>query len=125
MKEAIKRNQETNLYISNYGKAFKFEDNKLIEVDTTQNGEKKAIRTKGKQRMNIDSLVWRTFIGETEGRTRLHIKHKDGNMDNNRLDNLELPGGRIRPKTEDSTNIYNEIQKKIAELEKKLEQLGE
>lgn len=123
MKEAIKRNQETNLYISNYGKAFKFENNKLIEVDTTQNGEKKAVRTKGKQRMNIDSLVWRTFIGETDGRTRLHIKHKDGNMDNNRLDNLELPGGRIRQ--QNNADLYNEIQKRIAELEKKLEQLGE
>lgn len=118
MKEVIKRFQKQNLYISNYGKAFKWIDGGLTEADTVKNGNKKAINLEDRKRMNIDSLVWVTFGGETGGRERLHIKHIDGDPDNNRLDNLELPQLKIRKVMPDEK--YEELQKRIAELETEL-----
>ena len=118
MKEVIKRFQKQNLYISNYGKAFKWIDGGLTEVDTVKNGNKKAVSLGGKKRMNIDSLVWVTFGGETGGRERLHIKHIDGDPDNNRLDNLEMPQIKIRRVIPEDR--YEELQERIEYLEKKL-----
>lgn len=118
MKEVIKRFQKQNLYISNYGKAFKWIDGGLTEVDTVKNGNKKAVSLGGKKRMNIDSLVWVTFGGETGGRERLHIKHIDGDPDNNRLDNLEMPQIKIRRVIQEDR--YEELQERIEYLEKKL-----
>lgn len=118
MKEVIKRFQKQNLYISNYGKAFKWIDGGLTEVDTVKNGNKKAVSLGGKKRMNIDSLVWVTFGGETGGRERLHIKHIDGDPDNNRLDNLEMPQIKIRKVIPEDR--YEELQERIEYLEKKL-----
>lgn len=122
MKEIIKRFNNTKIYVSNLGKAFKFEDGAIKEIDLIQNGDKKAIGLEGKKRINIDSLVWRTFKEETGGRARLHIKHIDGDLDNNRLDNLEMP--QIKIKKSVQVNMYGEayelLQEKIKQLEEKL-----
>lgn len=122
MKEIIKRFNNTKIYVSNYGKAYKLENGAITEMDQIQNGAKKAIGLGGKKRINIDSLVWRTFIGETGDRARLHIKHKDGDLDNNRIDNLELPQVRVRQMVQVDMygRTYEELLEKVADLEKKL-----
>lgn len=118
MKEIIKRFNNTKIYVSNYGKAFEIENGAMIEIDLTQNGRRKAVRMGNKKRINMDSLVWRTFKEDTGGRERLHITHIDGDDDNNRLDNLEMP--QIRIKKNKQVDLYDELQEKIKYLEEKL-----
>lgn len=120
MKEIIKRYYGTNIYVSNYGKAFKIEEGYIEEMETVRNGNKKAISTDGNKRINIDSLVWRTFVGETNGMNRLHIRHLDGDLDNNRLDNLNLP--QVKTLHTEQITIEN-LNNKIAQLEKEIETL--
>ena len=117
MKEVIKRFEDTKIFVSNYGKAFRLENGYIEEADTIRNGEKLSIGIGGKKRINIDSLVWRTFIGETDDRKKLHVKHKDGNLDNNRLDNLEVPYVRKIRTPEDP---YAELNARIDFLETQL-----
>lgn len=117
MKEVIKRYEDTKLFVSNYGKAFKLMDGYIEEADMIRNGEKLAIGIGGKQRINIDSLVWRTFVGETGGRKKLHVKHLDGNLDNNRLDNLEVPYVR---RIREPKDRMDELQERIDFLEEQL-----
>lgn len=117
MKEVIKRFEDTKIFVSNYGKAFRLENGYIEEADTIRNGEKLSIGIGGKKRINIDSLVWRTFVGETDGRRKLHVKHLDGNMDNNRLDNLEVPYVRRIREPEDK---YAELNARIDFLETQL-----
>ena len=117
MKEVIKRFEDTKIFVSNYGKAFRLENGYIEEADTIRNGEKLSIGIGGKKRINIDSLVWRTFVGETDGRRKLHVKHLDGNPDNNRLDNLEVPYVRRIREPEDK---YAELNARIDFLETQL-----
>ena len=117
MKEVIKRYGDTKIFVSNYGKAFRLENGYIEEADTIRNGEKLSIGIGGQKRINLDSLVWRTFIGETDGRRKLRVKHKDGNVDNNRLDNLEVPYVRRIQEPEDK---YAELNARIDFLETQL-----
>lgn len=117
MKEVIKRYGDTKIFVSNYGKAFRLENGYIEEADTIRNGEKLSIGIGGQKRINLDSLVWRTFIGETDGRRKLHVKHLDGNLDNNRLDNLEVPYVR---RIREPKDRMDELQERIDFLEEQL-----
>lgn len=121
MKEIIKRFEKTKIYISNYGKAFRVEGDSLVEAPTSRAGKKLAISVGSgvAGRMNIDSLVWRTFNGKPEGRNKLHVTHKDGNPDNNRLDNLDMPQIRKKETVTISATKYEEMLRKIESYEAK------
>lgn len=77
-------------YVSNMGKVYRIEKDGLYELKQKQNGGKSSVTliNDGKNTTyNVDSLVWRAFVGGDDGRIRLN--HKDGNMLNNKLSNLE------------------------------------
>lgn len=120
MKEIIKRFDNTKIYVSNYGKAYKYEKGCIVEMPATKTTAGKLAISIGSGlggRMNIDSLVWRTFNGNPEGLKKLYINHIDGNPDNNRLDNLEMPQHQKKEKIEISADKYNDLLKRIAILE--------
>ena len=119
MKEIIKRFETTKLFVSNYGKVYRAEKNTLIEAPASRAGQKLAVSVGSGVggRMNIDSLVWRTFNGKPEGRNKLHVTHIDGNPDNNRLDNLDMPQIKKKETVTISATEYEELLKRIEDLE--------
>lgn len=76
-------------YISNQGKVFSIKNDGLYEIKQGKNGDKLSVSLSkdGNTTYNVDSLVWRAFVGGDDERIRLN--HKDGNMLNNKLSNLE------------------------------------
>lgn len=123
MKEIIKRFELTKLFVSNYGKVYRAEKNTLIEAPASRAGKKLAVSVGSGVggRMNIDSLVWRTFNGKPEGRNKLHVTHKDGDPDNNRLDNLEMPQIKKKETVVLSATEYEDLLKRIEDLENRRE----
>lgn len=121
MKEIIKRFETTKLFVSNYGKVYRAEKNTLIEAPASRAGKKLAVSVGSGVggRMNIDSLVWRTFNGKPEGRNKLHVTHIDGDLDNNRLDNLEMPQIKKKETVTISATQYEEMLRKIETYEAK------
>lgn len=123
MKEIIKRFETTKLFVSNYGKVYRAEKNTLIEAPASRAGKKLAVSVGSGVggSMNIDSLVWRTFNGKPEGRNKLHVTHKDGDPDNNRLDNLEMPQIKKKETVVLSATEYEDLLKRIEDLENRRE----
>jgi len=121
MKEIIKRFETTKLFVSNYGKVYRVEKNTLIEAPASRAGQKLAVSVGSGVggRMNIDSLVWRTFNGKPEGRNKLHVTHIDGNPDNNRLDNLDMPQIKKKETVTISATEYEEMKAKLEAYEAK------
>lgn len=121
MKEIIKRFELTKLFVSNYGKVYRAEKNTLIEAPASRAGQKLAVSVGSGVggRMNIDSLVWRTFNGKPEGRNKLHVTHIDGNPDNNRLDNLDMPQIKKKETVTISATEYEEMKAKLEAYEAK------
>lgn len=121
MKEIIKRFETTKLFVSNYGKVYRAEKNTLIEAPASRAGQKLAVSVGSGVggRMNIDSLVWRTFNGKPEGRNKLHVTHKDGDPDNNRLDNLDMPQIKKKETVTISATEYEEMKAKLQVYEAK------
>lgn len=121
MKEIIKRFETTKLFVSNYGKVYRAEKNTLIEAPASRAGQKLAVSVGSGVggRMNIDSLVWRTFNGKPEGRNKLHVTHIDGNPDNNRLDNLDMPQIKKKETVTISATEYEEMKAKLEAYEAK------
>jgi len=76
-------------YISNLGKVFSIKSDGLYEIKQNKNGDKLSVSLSkdGNTTYNVDSLVWRAFVGGDDERIRLN--HKDGNLQNNKLSNLE------------------------------------
>jgi DNA gyrase/topoisomerase IV subunit A len=76
-------------YISNQGKVFSIKNDSLYEIKQSKNGDKLSVSLSkdGNTTYNVDSLVWRAFVGGDDERIRLN--HKDGNLLNNKLSNLE------------------------------------
>lgn len=76
-------------YISNQGKVFSIKNDGLYEIKQSKNGDKLSVSLSkdGNTTYNVDSLVWRAFVGGDDERIRLN--HKDGNLLNNKLSNLE------------------------------------
>lgn len=121
MKEIIKRFETTKLFVSNYGKVYRAEKNTLIEAPASRAGQKLAVSVGSGVggRMNIDSLVWRTFNGKPEGRNKLHVTHIDGNPDNNRLDNLDMPQIKKKETVTISATKYEAMKAKLEAYEAK------
>lgn len=121
MKEIIKRFETTKLFVSNYGKVYRAEKNTLIEAPASRAGQKLAVSVGSGVggRMNIDSLVWRTFNGKPEGRNKLHVTHIDGNPDNNRLDNLDMPQIKKKETVTISATEYEAMKAKLEAYEAK------
>lgn len=115
-KEIIKRIDflDSRYYISNMGRIFSDKGSKgeLIELSTNKAESGKnsisIVKKDGKQTTySIDSIVWRTFVGDDSGRLRLI--HIDGNKSNDKLSNLKKVTEDRKPKKE--LNLTEELKK--------------
>lgn len=81
-----------NYRVSNYGRIKSVKNGKILKGQTNYNCYAVALcnKEKGlKKQFNIANLVMNAFKPLDIDTTRLHVKHRDGDMYNNRLENLE------------------------------------
>lgn len=76
--------------VSNDGQVFSKKRKKLLTITESRNGYKCVTLTQDNKnyRLSIHRLVYETFVGVIPD--GYEVNHKDENISNNKLDNLEL-----------------------------------
>ena len=106
-------------YVSNMGKVFTKKDKVLKQLRERKSQSGKVVITFNKDTYNLNAIIYRAFNQEVELTPRTRIINIDGDLNNNKLSNLE----KVKDDNKKKENIY--LQEEIERLKKDLLNLSQ